>query len=276
MPHPYSVLMSVYGKEKPEYLCESIQSVLRQTVRPQEIILVCDGPLTPALDDAVGRMERCAPDILHVVRLPENRGLGPALRAGLALCANEYIARMDSDDISLEERCEKQLSRMEEDCLDVCGASVVEVDAESRAVRGRRVLPGTHEKLAVFARRRNPFNHPSVMFRRSSVVRAGNYQDVAQFEDYDLWVRMLLNGARFGNLRETLLLMRVDSDFYARRGGTGYLRASCHFWRTARNRGFVTRAAAAGNILCRCGACLLPNRLREILYRYGLHGGTSR
>lgn len=275
MPHPYSVLMSVYERERPEYLCESIQSMLEQTVQPQEIVLVCDGPLPSPLDDAVSRMRKRAPDVLHIVRLAQNQGLGSALHQGLAVCQNEYVARMDSDDLSAAARCEKQLARMEADRLDVCGASVIEIDAKSGAVVGNRILPARHEELLAFSRRRNPFNHPSVMFRKSSVVRAGGYQNVPRFEDYDLWTRLIQCGARFGNLPEALLYMRVDREFYARRGGWGYLTANWNFWKRAGDRGFVTRREIFENIFCRGTASLLPNRLRIWLYRYCLHGGVQ-
>lgn len=264
---PYSVLMSVYAKEKPEFLRQSIGSMAAQSCPPAEIVLVCDGPLTEGLDEAVAALERELGDLLRVIRLEKNLGLGPALRRGVSACGSEYIARMDSDDVALPFRCQRQLDFMTANSLDVCSAAVTEFETEVTAPLSRRTLPLTHEELGAFAKARNPVNHPSVMFRRSKVLEAGGYEDVPWFEDYDLWVRMFQSGARFGNLPETLVYMRVSGFSYLRRGGWAYCKACAGFWRRVRRRGFVTDGEYLRNILCRGLVSLAPNFLRRYLYQ---------
>lgn len=267
MSQPYSVLMSVYAKERPEYLRQSVESMAAQSCPPDEIVLVCDGPLTPELDQTVEALEEGLGELLRVCRLEENRGLGIALREGVALCRNEYIARMDSDDVSLPHRCRQQLMFMEENALDVCSGAVAEFEEDPSHPLSGRALPEGHDALRAFAKRRNPINHPAAMFRKTKVLEAGNYQSVPWFEDYDLWVRMFLAGARFGNLPQTLVNMRVSEASYRRRGGAAYCRACAFFWRRALDRGFITRAEYWTNLACRGAVSLAPNFLRRAFYK---------
>ena len=183
----YSVLMSVYYKEKPEWLKESIESILNQTIPTNDFVIIKDGKLTEELDDIISEYCKRYPDILNVIELENNVGLGPALKIGVNACKNELIARMDSDDISVKDRCEKQLIKYQEEPeLDIVGSSIAEFIDNINNVQAYRILPESDEEIKKFARRRNPFGHPSVMLRKSKVLEAGNYRSYYLVEDYDM------------------------------------------------------------------------------------------
>lgn len=216
----YSVLMSVYYKEKAEFLRESMESIYRQTIPTDDFILVCDGPLNAELDAVIEEQKKRFEDALHVVRLEKNRGLGSALNEGMNYCRHELVARMDSDDISCADRCERQLKIFRDrPDVDICSGIVEEFVGQPENSIKQRVLPETQEEIIRFAKSRNPFNHPCVMYKKSAVKDSGNYQDFYLLEDYYLWIRMLIKGYRGYNLPELLLHMRAGSDMYKRRSG---------------------------------------------------------
>lgn len=191
----YSVLMSVYAKENANYLSAAIESMLCQSCPPTQFVLVCDGPLTPALDKVIIDFTAAHPDLFRILRLPENQGLGFALQEGLSACECQLVARMDSDDIALPLRMEHQLAAMVADpCLDVVGGQIAEFVGDPRNIQGYRMVPISPEEVRQRAVRRNPINHMTVLFRRDAVLAAGNYQDMKGFEDYFLWGRMLASG----------------------------------------------------------------------------------
>lgn len=258
--------MSVYYKEKAEDLRQSIDSMLCQTVPPHDFVLVCDGPLGEELEEVVTSLEETALCLFTALRLPESKGLGNALRAGLPLCRCTLVARMDSDDIALPDRCEKQLKLVAAQTLDLCSGTVEEFGEGVPAAR--RVLPQAHSELIVYARSRNPMNHPCVMFCKETVLQAGSYNaEFPLFEDYALWVRMIQNGARLGNHPDVLLRMRTDNGLYKRRGGLRYCRLVSRFWRHLYRTGFIPFGQLLRMRAIRCGVCLLPSSLRRILYR---------
>ena len=191
----YSVLMSVYAKENPEYLRESIESIWNQTVKTDDFWVVCDGPLTKELDAVLEENQKAHKEVFHLLRLKENVGLGRALNEGLKCCKNEAVARMDSDDIACKDRCEKQLRVLEEG-IDIVSGTVVEFEKDILHCKAKRTLPLSKEEILKFAGRRNPFNHPCVMYRKEAVEKAGGYQHFYLFEDYYLWVRMLRKGCK--------------------------------------------------------------------------------
>ena len=161
----YSVLMSVYAKEKAEYLRQAMDSIWNQTIQTDDFVLVCDGPLNNELDAVIDEMEKAHPETLHVVRLEKNGGLGNALNIGIKECKNELVARMDSDDISMLERCEKQLTMfIEHPDISICSGTVIEFIGTTENAIGKRTLPETDDEIKAFSRKRNPCNHPAVMF----------------------------------------------------------------------------------------------------------------
>jgi len=217
----YSVLMAVYDKENPEYFSDSIESMLNQTIPPDEIVIVQDGPLTDGLYAVVGSFSRS--EIVRFVLLDEKTGLGGALAAGLPHCMNEIVARMDSDDISLSDRCEKQLKCFEDHPeVSIVGTSIAEfVDSTDKIVSYKRI-PTNDKAIKKYIKSRNPFNHMTVMFKKSDVIEAGNYQHWDLNEDYYLWLRMFLNGKNFANIDEPLVNARINENTFIRRGGWAY------------------------------------------------------
>jgi len=220
----FSVLLSVYIKEKPDYLRKSLDSLLAQTVSPAQIVMVEDGSLTDELYAVLDEYEKKFPDFKRVVN-PQNLGLGKALEKGLLACDYDLVARMDTDDIAYPERFEKELKEFAADpelCL--CGSHMEEFDGTPENVVSVKRVPLTMEEILRYAKKRNPFNHPSVMFKKSAVIEAGNYQHALGFEDYYLWVRMLQKGMKGKNIDECLMHFRAGADMFKRRGGVKYIK----------------------------------------------------
>ncbi len=214
----FSVLMSLYAKENPEYLREAIESILGQTVKPDEIVLVKDGPLTEELDAVVAEYAEKYDDLFHIVVNEVNLGLGRALNRGLNACKNELVARMDTDDIARADRFEKQLKKFEENpALDLLGTAVDEFYSTPEEVVSRRVVPTEHREIYAFSKRRSSFNHPTVMYKKSKVLSVGGYGDLRRNQDVDLFGRMLFSGCIAGNLEESLLFFRSNDSLAKRR-----------------------------------------------------------
>lgn len=214
----YSVLMSVYVKEQPEYAKLSIDSMLEQTIKPDEIVLVKDGPLTSELDNMIAEYEQAFPGLFTIVPLKENVGLGMALNEGLKVAKNELVARMDTDDIAFPERCEKQLEWFKKNPeLSIVGTNTDEFSNDPSKIHSKRVVPETHEAIVRFSKTRNPFNHPTVMYKKSDVLASGGYGDYRRNQDYELFVRMLNEGYLGANINKSLLLFRANEDNLKRR-----------------------------------------------------------
>lgn len=264
----YSFLLSVYDKERAEWLQESITSMLHQTKMPSEIVIVKDGPLTEALDDVLGQFQEEYPDLFTIISLQGNVGLGPALAVGIKNCHYEYVARMDSDDISDRSRCEKQLRCFEWDQqLDIVGCFESEFEDDRNRPVCIHQVPERDEEIRTFMKRRCGLLHPTVIYKKSAVLKAGNYQDVRMYEDYDLFVRMVLEqGCRAYNVQESLYYMRINSDFYKRRGGISYLKTVVKFKYAQYQKGYLSCkdfVISAGSQMI---VCLLPNFLRRWFY----------
>ena len=262
----FSVLISVYHKEQPAHLQQSLDSIFYQTMPPSEVVLVEDGPLTEGLYEVISRAKQLHPELISVT-LPKNQGLGLALREGLQHCSYDLVARMDSDDIAMPQRFSKEMAWLETHPeTDVVGSWTDEFSEASGQVISTRRLPETHEALLRFSRYRNPMNHPTVMFRKAAVERAGGYRHWELFEDYDLWVRMLQQGARFHNLQESLLRFRLSPQFYGRRGGWHYILLETAFQRWMHEVGHISWLRMAGNITVRTLIRLIPGRWRKYGY----------
>lgn len=235
----YSVLMSVYAKDKPEYLFAAVNSMLTQTVPPEQFVIVIDGPVLDELLQPVYEYQRYYVDLFTIVPLEKNGGLGNALNEGLKHCRNELVARMDADDISLPERCEKELACFcEDETLDICGCNIDEFEGEPENVLTSRVVPSEYEQIKRFMRRRQAFNHPTVMFKKPAVIQAGGYLPIKRKEDFDLFSRMLAGGARAKNLGEHLYLYRVNRENYKRRKSRDNFRSALYvYWRHWKRKG---------------------------------------
>lgn len=214
----YSVLMTVYRKDNPEYFRKALMSMVKQTKRPDEIILVKDGPVPIEIQSVIDWIDLKYPNLINQIQLEKNLGLGLALNEGIKHCRNDLIARMDSDDISLSTRCEKQISEFEKNPeLDIVGCSVIEFIDEPKNIVGKRKVPLDNVAIHKYAKRRDPFNHPTVMYRKSKVEEVGCYGNLRKNQDTDLWIKMLSNGAVCKNLNEYLLWFRFDKGTYKKR-----------------------------------------------------------
>lgn len=263
----YSVLMSVYYRENAKYLEQALDSVIRQTVAPAEIVLVCDGPLTEELDKVIDDKKEQLGDSLIVIRLAKNGGLGNALRIGLEYCSCDLVARMDSDDISKPDRCEKQLEVFEMyPDVSVVSGTIEEFFDDPERVVSRRQLPEFHDEIIEYAKSRNPFNHPCVMFKKEDLIRAGGYQDFYLLEDYYMWIRMLMKGYKGYNLREPILSARTGLSMFKRRGGLRYIGSQIRFFEYLHSIRFITYPQFLKNAAIRIAGTVIPDWVRKELY----------
>lgn len=264
----YSALMSVYYKEDPKALKESIESILNQTKKSNEIVIVKDGPLTKELNKVINKYDKKYPKLFKIVELDKNVGLGLALKEGIKNCTNELIARFDSDDISLKTRCEKQLKAFKQNKdLDLIGTNHIEFIDTIDNISSYKKLPITNEEIKKYARRRNPFSHSSVMYKKKKVLDAGNYRNYYYLEDYDLWVRMIQKGCTTQNIDEYLSYVRVSKDLYKRRGGIKYLKSILKFKNELYKNGFYSLKDYIISVGSHTIVCLMPGSIRQLTYK---------
>ena len=264
----YSVLMSVYAGEKPEYLRESLESMYSQTYPAADFVLVCDGKLTEKLDETVKEYEDKYPDTFHTVRLEKKRGVGECANIGIDACKSEYIVKMDSDDIALPQRCEKQLSlKRDKPQLDMCGAYIEEFDTDTGEEIAVKKTPVENEQIHRYARRRNPFNNQTLVFKKSFAMKIGGYDTVKRCEDYDFVVRMLQNGAVGENIPEVLVRYRVSKHNYERRRNWANTRSFISVrWRIFRS-GYSNFADFIIPCAMQLGIFILPKSLTGKIYK---------
>lgn len=264
----FSVLMSVYKKEKPEYLIKCIESIKEQTIQADEIIFVCDGPLTLELDQIIDNFKNKNVEQVTVKRFKENRGLGYSLADGVELAKYDWIARMDTDDIAREDRFAKQTAYINTHPeVSIIGSNIVEFSQTPDEPHAERNLPATHAIIYEFAKRRNPFNHMTVMFNKKAVLGVGNYQPMPGYEDFYLWVRMLKNGAIAGNIQENLVYARADEAMYERRGGWQYFKDGIKAYNTIYKVGLATPIDYIVRLFGQAVINLVPNKVRSVLYQ---------
>lgn len=262
----YSVLMSVYKNDKPEFLDLAIASMACQTVEPKDIVIVCDGPLTSELDATLEKWQKVLEKQLTLHRLNENHGLGFALNVGLSLCKCDIVARMDSDDISRPERCEILLSKLISEGLDLVGGAIEEFDRAAGDMGVVRMPPLTKKDIDTWLKGRNPFNHVSVLFDRHVVEGAGGYEPFPWMEDYWLWARMIARGCRCANVSDVVVDVRTGEGMYARRSNVAYLKSQVRFFAELRKLGLVGRADQVKAVAQRTMATILPTSLVKLAY----------
>lgn len=263
----FSVSMCVYGKDDPRYFRTAVESILNQTVVPDEVVLVVDGPVPAQLDAVIVEYERIP--VFRVIRLEENRGHGEARRIGLNNCTNELVALMDADDISAENRFEKQLAMFEmRPELTIVGGNITEfVDTPENTV-GARVVSLEDIAIKTDMKKRCPMNQVTVMFRKSYVDKVGGYMDWFCEEDYYLWLRMYLDGAKFANIPDYLVNVRVGKDMYQRRGGVKYFLSEAKLQKFMLDNKIIGFGMFAINVCKRLVVqVLLPNRLRSWVFQ---------
>jgi len=259
--------MAVYGRDDPAHLAQAVGSIYGQTLSPSEVVIVIDGPIRPELEAAIRGLPQDPPT--KIVRIAVNSGLGPALSRGLLHCEHELVARMDADDICVPNRLEIQALQFSSDPgLDILGGSVSEFEVSPDRPSAIRRSPLTHKDIVFWGRLRCPFNHPTVMYKKSAVLRAGGYSSSFRgIEDYELWGRLILSGARCGNVDDVLVHARIGGGMLNRRRGAFYarqeLRLACHLFKI----GFLSTWQFLVWVLGRVPLRLLPPGILSRVYR---------
>lgn len=271
----FSVLMSVYKKEKANNLKTAIDSIVNQTLIPNEFIIIEDGPLTSELENVLNAYTRKY-NWIKTIKLEKNVGLGAALKEGVLHCNYEYIARMDSDDVAISNRFQKQINFLlkHPEC-DVLGGNIVEFEDLSQKDLLARKVPIDKNEMLKFLKKRNPMNHVTVIFKKESVLDVGNYLDCPYFEDYYLWVRMLKNDKKLINIDETLVRVRAGIEMTNRRGKLEYVKSIINFENKLYKLGFINYIEYLFNITLRSLVAFIPNKIRYYIYQEKLRDETK-
>lgn len=265
----YSVLMSVYKKENPDFLKAAMESIYEnQTKKPDEIVVVFDGELTDELYDVLDKFRQGKEEIVKYYPQKINRGLGEALKTGAEKCTGDYIFRMDTDDISVSERFEKQAAYMEKHPdIDVLGGAIAEFEQtpENEKMR-RRICPENHDDVVKMSKKRNPMNHMTVCIKRAALEECGGYKKMPLMEDYYLWARMIVRGKKFGNIQEPLVYARVGNGFDGRRAAREQIASRKKIMEVMLKHGTVTKTEALFNVFCMCAGVYCPAGVRKFAY----------
>ena len=263
----FSVLMSIYKSADPQFLQEAINSILRQTLMPAEIVIIIDGKVPEKIETVLDEYKSKYDGLFNIIQLKQNVGLALALRTGVLNCKYDLVARMDQDDICREDRFEKEIAGfIENDGVSMVGSYVAEFYDDVNQIKSIRKVPLSFEEVKKFARKRNPMNHMTVVFKKKAVLDCGNYKDFLSNEDYHTWVRMIVNGHKIINIPEPLVYARTGLDMYKRRGGIEYARRDYILEKEFYNMGFITAYEMIVNIALRIPVRLMPNKLRELIY----------
>ncbi|MCL2151836.1 MAG: glycosyltransferase [Oscillospiraceae bacterium] len=261
----FSLTMCVYIAEDPQNLSQCFDSILSQTVLPDELVIVKDGPLTIELDNVINNIK--FPGGIKIIALPKNVTQGPARAAGVKAANHDWVAIMDSDDVCLSDRFEKQLKMIENNPeLGLIGGQIAEFWENSEKTTKERTVPIKQECILEFAKKRNPFNQMTVMFKRDMAINAGNYRYFPWFEDYDLWARLIKDGAICANHPDILVNVRVGTGMYTRRRGKSYICSEWRMQKQLRSLGMINRLEFARNVALRIPVRLLPAKMIKAVY----------
>lgn len=262
----FSVLMSVYKNDNVDDVKDSIESLLNQTLMPDQIVIVADGPVSLELMDLLKHYEKN--NIFDIHYRDKNIGLGLTLNEGLNYCKYDLVARMDADDICHQDRFEKQIGIFKNDKnIDLIGSNVDEYDEYMDKKLAIKKVPETDIEIKKYIKKRNPFNHMSVMYKKNKVLEAGSYLDCPLFEDYYLWCRMAKINCNFYNIQEPLMNVRTGLSMINRRGGFKYLKSIINFEKKLFELKFINLHVFIFNILSRTFVALIPNKLRYLIYK---------
>ncbi|ULJ68755.1 glycosyltransferase [Wielerella bovis] len=263
----FSVLLSLYHQEQPENLRQCLTSLREQTVRADEIIIVFDGTISPELENIVHDFQAALP--IHIFRLPHNVGLGKALNIGIQHCTHEWIFRMDTDDIAVANRFALQTEFLaQHPHVQLLGGQISEFDdAQPNKQPENRIVPQTHDEIIQFSKKRNPFNHMTVAYRKTAVQAAGGYQHHWYMEDYNLWLRMLANGVQAANLPDILVHARTGAAMLQRRRGWQYMVSEWQLCSLKRRLNVQNHASALYYFILRTLPRLLPTSCLKFAYR---------
>ena len=263
----YSVLMSVYDRELPENLNASLESMLMQSLPPDEVILVCDGTLTCELNIIAKSFESEYRNRFRIVRIDEHVGAAAALNEGIKACTCEFVVRMDSDDVSYPERCEKQMRLFaEKPKLDMIGTFAEVYDTGLQETVGVKSMPTSGKKIRKFAKRRSPFCRQTLAFRRELAVTVGGYGELPECEDYEFAVRMLVAGAKAQNIPEALVRYRISDEDYKKRKSFRSTKSFIKVRRMIHRSGYSSILDVIIPSTVQIGLCILPWRVTKRFY----------
>lgn len=266
----YSVVMAVYAGDVAAHFREAVGSVVGQTLPPNELIIVVDGPVVRDVENALGEISALAS--IRIIRLKDNVGLGPARHLAITEAKHSLVGVMDSDDICVLDRFEQQIEVLNGGQVGMVGGWIEEFDDRPQDVGRLRMTPVSHEDIYRFGKWRNPMNHVTIMFRKDVYEAVGGYRPIRYYEDYDLVVRMLLAGIRFRNIPRVLVHVRCGSEMFGRRGGLDRMTNECRLlWRMYR-QGYVNLGEMVINSVLRLPTRMIPSSLRHWLYTRFLRG----
>ncbi len=255
----FSVLMPVSNMERPSNLKRALDSITNQTVKPNEIVIVKDGIFTKELNDVLKKYK------IKTIELTEHKGIGYSLNVGIQNCKYDLIARMDSDDISLPNRFELQLNRFKENKnLTILGGQILEFDENN--IKKLRSVPVEYKDILKYTKKRNPFNHMSVMFKKEVILKLGNYKNTPYFEDYLLWANAIKNNYYVENLKEIIVLANNNSNTMKNRGQKKYIKPTIDFQKYLLKNKYINIFQFIKNILIRTTVAILPNKARGFIY----------
>lgn len=259
--------MTVYAKEKASFLREAIDSMLNQTIKPSEFILVCDGQLTKELNNTISNYSNN--EIFKIIRLKSNQGSGPASAKGVLACNTEWIARLDSDDIALPNRIEKQFEQIKKNPkIDIIGTNVIEfLNENNKTVEHKVILPSNDKEIRTYNARRCPFRTSAIMFKKNLILEAGNYRSFYRVEDYDAFTRMIERSTESSNIQEYLTRMRIDKNYFKRRGGLKLARSIIRLKNEMLRRRQSSVKDWVVSVPPQIIVCLMPNFARDLVYR---------
>ncbi|MEH7503780.1 glycosyltransferase [Neobacillus drentensis] len=273
----FSVLVSVYAKDNKEHFEGAIQSIIHQTLQPNEILIMVDGEIDKEVALTIKKLKKNYPHLINVHYLTRNVGLGEAMKIGVRLCKYDVIARMDSDDIAKSTRFEIQINYLKQNPrVDIVGSYISEfIEHPSNIVSDRKV-PIKDIEIKKFAKRRSPFNHMTVIFKKEAILSAGNYQKFPFLEDYFLWIRLIHNDIIAHNIPESLVYARIGKEMFKRRGGRKYLSSEVKLQLIMYKMRFINIFELASNVMVRGIVRLLPNSLRGMLYQLFLRDRSHK
>ena len=269
-----TVVVPIYKNNDAQQLRVSLDSLLRQTLLPNEILVVADGPISTELEQVVSSFKfqvssKNLPIEVNYLKFEQNEGLGEAMRKAVLVAKEDYIARMDADDICLPNRFEKQMKCFKDDpTLSVVGGQIAEFDGDVKNITGRRVVPFGHDEIVKYMKSRNGMNHVTAIFKKADLLDSGNYQPLEWFEDYYLWVRMIQHGCKFKNISDDVVLVRAGKAQADRRGGWAYFKNEVFLFKCLLSQGFITKNRFCINIIERGFVRLLmTSSIRSWFYK---------
>ncbi|HBC9087578.1 glycosyltransferase [Citrobacter koseri] len=262
----FTVLMSLYYKEQPEYLSQCLQSIRNNTISVDQIVIVYDGPINEMLKEVVNSFTLQLP--IHVVELPENVGLGNALNLGMKYCNNDIVVRMDTDDICLPDRFARQIAFLEKNPnVVLLGGAIHEFDENMLISQGERFSVSSHQDIKAYAKKRNPFNHMTVAFRKHVIEEIGGYQHHFLMEDYNLWLRLLSTGYETYNLSAVLVNVRAGRNMISRRKGYSYIKSEIKLAKLKYDLRIDNLFGVMSCAILRIVPRLLPTSMLGVIYK---------